>query len=80
MSDLNDLIATNSINAFNQGVQTGARQEQERIIKLLEDRLTGAQETKQANGQITAMRVPVDYDQLEAVIEACIYAIKGENK
>jgi hypothetical protein len=38
MSDLNDLIATNSINAFNQGVQTGVRQEQERIIKLLEQR------------------------------------------
>ena len=37
MSDLNDLIATNSINAFNQGVQTGVRQEQERIIKLLEN-------------------------------------------
>lgn len=37
MSDLNDLIATNSINAFNQGVQTGVRQEQERIIKLLDD-------------------------------------------
>jgi hypothetical protein len=36
VSDLNDLIATNSINAFNQGVQTGVRQEQERIIRLLE--------------------------------------------
>ena len=36
MSDLNDLIATNAINAFNSGLQTGIAQERERIIKLLE--------------------------------------------
>lgn len=36
MSDLNDLIATNAINSFNSGVQTGIGQERERIIKLLE--------------------------------------------
>jgi DNA/RNA-binding domain of Phe-tRNA-synthetase-like protein len=29
-------IATNSFNAFNQGVQTGVRQEQERIIEIIE--------------------------------------------
>ena len=36
MSDLNDLIATNAINSFNSGVQTGIAQERERIIELLE--------------------------------------------
>ena len=35
MSDLNDLIATNAINAFNNGVQTGIAQERKRIIELL---------------------------------------------
>ncbi len=53
---------------------------EQRIIKLLEDRLTGAKETKKLNGQITAMRVSVVYEQLEAITEAIIYAIKNDNK
>jgi hypothetical protein len=69
MSDLNDLIATNSINAFNQGVQTGARQEQERIIKLIEGwaypRYVGASSSTR--------------DEIE-LLEDLIEAIKGENK
>lgn len=36
MSDLQDIIATNAIQSFNQGVATGERVERERIIKLLE--------------------------------------------
>ena len=39
MSDLNDLIARNAIMSFNEGLETGARQERERIIKLLEENL-----------------------------------------
>ena len=40
MSDLNDLIATNAINAFNSGVQTGITQERERIIKNIQSRIS----------------------------------------
>jgi|SaaInl5LU_22_DNA_1037371.scaffolds.fasta_scaffold287792_1 hypothetical protein len=34
---INDLIATSSVNAFNQGVSTGRRLEREMIIKILAD-------------------------------------------
>ena len=37
MSDLNDLIARNAIMSFNEGLETGARQERERIIKELSE-------------------------------------------
>ena len=37
MSDLNDLIATNAINSFNSGLQTGITQERHRIADLLEN-------------------------------------------
>jgi hypothetical protein len=36
MSDINELIATNTVRAFNQGLQFGAMEERERIIELLE--------------------------------------------
>lgn len=36
MSDLQDLIATNAVRAYNQGVERGAAEERDRIIKLLE--------------------------------------------
>ena len=38
MSDLNDLIARNAIMSFNEGLETGARQERERIIESLENK------------------------------------------
>ena len=67
MSDLNDLIATNAINSFNSGVQTGITQERERIIKLLE----GLIDTRpdESNGGWRGY-------SLERIIEA----IKGEQK
>ena len=37
MSDLQELIATSSINAFNSGYQLGGVHERERIIELLKD-------------------------------------------
>lgn len=49
--------------------------EQERIIKLLEDRLDVARNTQ---GIITAMQVPVELKAVEAITKALIYAIKGE--
>lgn len=36
MSDLNDLIATNAVRAYNQGFERGAVEERERIIKLID--------------------------------------------
>ncbi len=63
-----------------QGENTGAAVERERIIKLLENRLEKAKATAASNGLVSAMRRPVSIETLEAVIEAMIYAIKGENK
>lgn len=36
MSDINELITTTSIKAFNQGVEFGRRTERERILKAAE--------------------------------------------
>jgi hypothetical protein len=36
MSDMQDLIARNAIMAYNEGLERGAIQEQEYIVKLLE--------------------------------------------
>lgn len=58
----------------------GAKAELERIIKLLEDRVAEARSTIDMNGQVTAMRVPVELEALEAITQAIIYAIKGEQK
>lgn len=37
MSDLQDIIVTSSVKAFNSGLAHGVIQERERIIKLLEE-------------------------------------------
>jgi 3-hydroxyacyl-CoA dehydrogenase len=60
--------------------EDGRNKERERIINLLEKRLTKAKDTHEAFGQITAMRIPVEFDQLDAITEAIIYAIKEEKK
>ena len=39
MSDLQDLIATNAVKAYNEGFERGAAEERERIIKLAQDRI-----------------------------------------
>lgn len=62
------------------GKAVGARDERDRIIALLNDRLEKAQATASNYGQITAMREPISIEAVEALTEAFIYAIKGENK
>jgi hypothetical protein len=52
-------------------------QEQERILKLIRDRVAKAKEYA-SNGQVTAMQRPVSWDDLYAISEAIIYGIKGE--
>lgn len=37
MSDLQDLIATNAVRAYNEGFERGVASEQERIVQILED-------------------------------------------
>ena len=37
MSDLQDVIATNAIRAYNEGFARGLASEQERIVQILED-------------------------------------------
>jgi hypothetical protein len=36
---INELIATSSVHAFNSGVESGRALEQERIIKVLQDKI-----------------------------------------
>ena len=40
MSDLNDLIARNAVMAYNEGLERGASMEMDRIVGLLESRVT----------------------------------------
>lgn len=37
MSDLQDLIATNAVRAYNQGFERGVASEQDRVVQILED-------------------------------------------
>lgn len=37
MSDLNDIIATNAIHAFNSGLETGQKIERERVFRILDE-------------------------------------------
>jgi hypothetical protein len=39
VSDLNDLIATNAVRAYNEGLERGVASERERIIQLLDDQV-----------------------------------------
>jgi hypothetical protein len=39
MSDLQDLIATNAVRAYNEGLERGVASERERIIALLDDQV-----------------------------------------
>ena len=55
MSDLQDVIASTSVKAFNSGYLQGARDERQRIIKLLENRQL-------------IFRDPVAYDAFTALI------------
>lgn len=47
------------------------------VVEILQDRLNTARNTQ---GVITAMQIPVDIVAVEAITEALIYAIKGEQK
>jgi hypothetical protein len=53
----------------------GVEYERDRIIKLLEDRLSQA---KSFEGDITAMQVIVDVEVLEVIVHAMIHAINQE--
>lgn len=56
----------------------GVIAERERIIKLINDR---KELIRDADGLITAMRIPVDKEVAIAITEAIIYAIKeNENE
>lgn len=37
MSDLNDLIATNAVRAYNQGFERGVASEQERVLEVIQE-------------------------------------------
>ena len=37
MSDLNDIIARNSVHAFNSGLDAGRRAERQRVFRILEE-------------------------------------------
>ena len=39
MSDLQDLIATNAVRAYNEGLERGVASERERIIELLDNQV-----------------------------------------
>lgn len=66
MSDLQDLIATNAVRAYNEGFERGVASEQERIIEVLED--------KEPN-DITS-----EQNNFWAGYQVAIALIKGEQK
>jgi hypothetical protein len=63
---INDIIATSSINAFNEGVATGQRLERERLIQIAKD-LAQPYETGFANecGEILFINDLISYLKME---------------
>jgi hypothetical protein len=59
VSDLNDLIATNAVRAYNEGLERGVISERERIIELLHDNI----------GWCEALEYEAFADQLEELIK-----------
>lgn len=77
MSDLQDLIATNAVRAYNEGFERGEASEQERIIKLLQRKLAKfIQEMRECDSDDAQM---VAAGQVSGFQEA-IKLIKGEQK
>jgi hypothetical protein len=60
------------------GKAVGARDERDRIVALLTDRIENARVVQY--GVVTAMMRPVRLDDLEAIYEAMIYAINLKEK
>lgn len=81
MSDLQDLIARNAVMAYNQGVERGAAEERERIIKLLESKLCWCvgQLLNKDNGKEELLRhLNCDWQAMQ--IEYHVALINGEQK
>ena len=77
MSDLQDLIATNAVRAYNEGFERGATEERERIIMLLEKQLAQLiQEMRKCDSDDAQM---IAAGQVSGFQEA-IKLIKGEQK
>jgi hypothetical protein len=65
--------------AINEFIGIVKRQERERIISLIKDRVSGAKEYAKT-GQIRAMQRDVTFEDLEAIAEAIVYGIEKESK
>ncbi len=65
--------------AINEFIGIVKRQERDRIISLIKDRVSGAKEYAKT-GQIRAMQRDVTFEDLEAISEAIIYGINKESK
>ena len=71
MSDLQDLIATNAVRAYNEGFERGAVEERERIIKLLEEH---------THSDATEYLIDCDLCERYYGVGLAIALIKGEQK
>lgn len=59
---INDLIATSSVHAFNQGVSTGRKLERERIARIVEELgIDPSEEWAAELGQIVFIKDLTDY-------------------
>ncbi len=76
---LDSSFTKDDVLAINEFVEISKRQERERIIKLIRDRVAGAKEYGKT-GRITAMQRDVVFEDLEAISEAIVYGINKESK
>lgn len=76
---LDSSFTKDDVLAINHFTDIAKRQERERIIKLIRDRVAGAKEYGKT-GRITAMQRDVTFEDLEAISEAIIYGINKESK
>jgi hypothetical protein len=76
---LDSSFTKDDVLAINEFVEIAKKQERERIIKLIQDRVAGAKEYGKT-GQIRAMQRDVAFEDLEAISEAIVYGINKESK
>ena len=75
MSDLQDLIATNAVRAYNECLERGVASERERIIKLLKDGV-GWNNNDRCDCQLCANRRTIEQMKVERLVKR----IEGEQK
>lgn len=80
MSDLQDLIATNAVRAYNEGFERGATEERDRIITLIREAQRAAMSKNGGYSKEVAEAFGQEWPLVTGWKDQLIALIKGEPK